>query len=264
MPDTFETLEEARNFLNQAANGLFRVFYLHDPDLPHSSQSQMAGYQYEKYADQVAAWGSVFGNFMSSRSEKLNTKELRGAALLKIQHTAATIMATSLRPDPHDPRPLAKVVNAPNKLRSFLPEFQTIVNLSRSLVTAAEADARSGKPPLTFSTDLGIIGPLFFCCLKCPHESVRAAALELITKCQRREGMWDSATIARLLRAYRMLGSQHRAQEEGCEGGFSPEEPINEFFDLVFRDGMKWEWRLKDSTRRYGNTMPGYSWTDVG
>jgi hypothetical protein len=165
---------------------------------------------------------------MLSKSKDLTSREVRGAALLKIHHTTAKMMA-GVRPDMNDMRALSEAVNA-EKFLEYLDDFQIVINLSRSLIAAAEQDAKNGKPPLTFSSDLGLIGPLYYVCINCPTVFVRTTAMELLLRCPRREGMWNSVLIARMIQKYWELEARHKeAQEIGVE--------VDEFGFLVpFRD----------------------------
>lgn len=164
----------------------------------------------KSYAHQLGLWNAAFSSFMSHSSPSLSSKELRGAALLKIHHMTAKIMA-EITPDITDLRALGQAVNDAAVFSRFTTEFTTIVTLSRSLIAGAEQDIASGKPPLTFSTDLGIIGPLWYICVKCQDIGVREAAIELLTRCERREGMWDGAAAAKMAREFWEIESAHKS-----------------------------------------------------
>lgn len=151
---------------------------------------------------------------MVSKSKDLSSREVQGAALLKIHHTTAKIMA-GVSLDMSDMRALFEAVNV-EKFLEYLDDFQIVINLSRPLIAAAEQDAKNGKPPLTFSSDLGLIGPLYYVCINCPTVSIRTTAMELLLRCPRREGMWNSVLIAQMIQQYWELEARHKeAQEMG-------------------------------------------------
>lgn len=153
---------------------------------------------------------------MVSKSKYLTSREVQGGALLKIHHATAKIMA-GVRPDMSDTRSVLEVVTA-EKFLGYVDDFQIVINLSRSLIAAAEQDAKNGKPPLTFSSDLGLIGPLSYACVNCPTVSGRTTAMELLLRCPRREGMWDSVRVAQMIQQYWELKARHEeAQEMGVE-----------------------------------------------
>lgn len=280
--EQFENLDQARGSLEQAAEGLFRMFYMCESDLPRGLQNAETFENMDKYSAQLHTWNLTFEKFMLAKSPHFTNKEVRGAALLKIHHTTAKIMA-GVRPKCDDLRAVAECVNAVEKFMEFIDDFQIVVTLSRSLIAAAEQDAKNGKPPLTFSTDLGIVGPLYYTCVKCPIHNIRTAAMDLLLRCPRREGMWNSIMVAKMIEEYWEIEQRHKAAqdtgEEVDEFGFPI--PFNEAVDLIFTDGMRWEWKWKvrpalelfrklidekqdHSMRRSRSSSPGlFSWTDV-
>jgi len=183
--------------------------------------------------------------------------QIRGAALLKIQNTAAKIMA-ECGPDLDDYRTVAVSTNAARSLTPFTPQFKTIVSLSRSLIAASESDAKNGKPALRFSTDLGVVAPLWYTCLKCVDIPAREQALELLSRCPRREGMWDSTMGVSMIRSFWAIQEEHRKMQE--LSGMVGEEvgivcvPVSlaEAVDLVLEDGMRWEWKWRDRGTELG------------
>jgi len=244
--DTFETIEDARNGINDAMEGLFRMFYFCDGDLPFCFQPSEAFELYDKYSTKLKEWNTSFDKFMTAKSHTFNSRQIRGAALLKIQHTAAKIIAETSKPDISETIPIDAVYGRRN-YEPFKNDFKSIVNLSRSLITASEVDAKNGNPSLTFSTDLGVLGPLYIVCVH--SEELRFQAMDLLRRCPRREGMWDGEIMSRMIAEYWEIEERLNLQQR--ENGGTP-VPLDEVIDLEFSDGMKWEWRLKEpaSTRR--------------
>ncbi|RDW65950.1 hypothetical protein BP6252_09585 [Coleophoma cylindrospora] len=226
--EEFESLEEARNTLNQAAGGLFEVFYMWDDDLPVVLQSPENLATFDKYMCQLSLWNLAFEKFVVSKSQDLASREIQGAALLKIHYTTAKIMASVL-PDLSDTRAMFGAGITEISME-YLDDFQIIINLSRSLIAAAEQDTKKGKPPLTFSSDLGLIGPLYYVCINCPTVSIQKTAMELLLRCPRREGMWDSFVVAQMIQQYWEFLARHReANEVSME--------VDEFgFPVPFKD----------------------------
>jgi hypothetical protein len=244
VPDTFETLEEARNEMSRANSGMFRMFYMCDVDQPYCNQPETFS-TFESCSRQLAAWNAAFERFIVTKSKDFTSKEVRGAAMLKIQHMTVSIMVNVAPPDWQDMRPIAKIVCLPERFIPFIPDFQTIVNLARSLVAASEADARNGKPAFTFSTDPGVIGSLYYCCIKCPEPALRWAAMELLARSPRREGMWNSTSMERLIKGYWELEQRHHGLEDMIRQDIGPIS-LSGLVDLVFEDGWRWRWKLND------------------
>lgn len=150
---------------------------------------------------------------MTIKGKNLTSAEVQGAALLKIHHITAKIMG-DVQFDMVHAIPVEYVDN--NKFWQYVNDFQIIVNLSKSLIAAAEQDAKNGKPPLTFGTDMGVIGPLYYLCVNCPVVSIRTSAMEILKRCPRREGMWNSVLVAQMIQQFWDLEAQHKqAQEMG-------------------------------------------------
>jgi hypothetical protein len=236
-----------------------------DGDLPLGLQPTETFTLFEKYNAQLYLWNLAFEKFMVAKSRDFSSKQVRGAALLKIHHTTAKIMA-GVRPDMNDLSAMAEAVNSAERFMEYIADFQIIINLSRSLIATAEQDAKNGKPSLTFSTDLGVIGPLYYTCVKCPIFPLRTAAMELISRCPRREGMWNSIPVAKMIEEYWEIEARHKAAQETGEevDEFGFPVPLSDTVDLIFMDGMRWEWKWKDpSLRRSRSSSPGFIWTDT-
>ena len=231
--------------------------------LPFSAQPPESYTLFDKYASQLYLWNLAFEKFMMAKRQDLNSKQLRGVALLKIHHTTAKIMA-GVRPCIRDLRPFREVANAADKFIGHLDDFQIIIDLSRSLIAAAEQDAKSGRSPLIFSTDLGLVGPLYYICVRCPISDLRASAMELLLRCPRREGMWNSVLIAKMVKEYWEIKALHKAaHQSGAEvDRFGFPVPLSNGVDLSFTDGMNWEWKLKKPSRRRRRCSYGFLWAD--
>jgi hypothetical protein len=245
--ETFTTLDEVRDSMNQATSGMFRMFYMLDPDQPYSAQSEILPL-YDKYSKQLADWSKAFERFMEVGGSKLSCKQLRGAAMLKLQHTTASIMANVCPPCLKDPRPRAQILAEPGIFVPFLRDFEAIIQLSRSLIAVSEEDRRKDKS-LNFSVDVGIIGPLYYCGLLCPDDTLRIAAIDLLHQYPRREGMWDSTSLARLVRGYWAVQEKTNAPQNFFINGKGDTASSEGIAELVFEDGMKWEWRWRAMPR---------------
>jgi hypothetical protein len=199
VPECFESLEEARNCMNQAADGLFRMLYMCDGELPCCFQPIEAFELYDVYSSQLREWNVAFEKFMNAKSQTFDSKQIRGAALMKIHYETVRIMSETAKPDYEDTRSIAAAVNSPGRYEPFKREFQNVVNLSRSLVSAAEVDSQQGRSSLTFSTDLGVIAPLYYAATHCTDTVIRRESMALLSRCPRREGMWDGEAISKMI-----------------------------------------------------------------
>lgn len=196
-----------------------------------------------RYTRQMSAWNQSFEKFMAAKAQTLNSKELRGAALLKIHQLISRVMR-DVTPDETDLRQISTSVNDRAKFHRYASDFRIVVSLAKSLVTAAQQDQKAGKSPMTFSTDLGLIGPLYYVCIRCREQTVRLQALDLLLQLPRREGMWDSESAVRMIKEYWEIERRHDELQKASGGCMAP-IPMSDIVDLVFGDGMRWEWKWK-------------------
>ena len=262
IPDTFSTVEEARGAFSQTTNCLFRTFYMFDLDLPFRAHVDILPL-HAKYSKQLANWNIAYEKFVQKNNSRLNSNEIRGAAMLKVQYAAAFIMSDSSIPNADDPRSIAEILNDRKVFMRYHNDFENIVKLSRSLISASEADSQSGKPAFNFSADLGIIGPLYYCCIKCPDYTLRLAAIELLHRCPRREGMWDSAALVQLIRGFWEIEARHEALKDEIVDKNGKPVVLSDLLKLVLKDGMKWEWRWKEVAWAPGLADPHYTWAEI-
>ncbi|KAL2836709.1 hypothetical protein BJX68DRAFT_250474 [Aspergillus pseudodeflectus] len=85
----------------------------------------------------------------------------------------------------------------PREIRydAFLAHFQHSIELAKRLLTTISRL----EPVPTFSVNLGVIAPLFFCGFKCRDWLVRQEVLLLLRRWRWQEGIWSSDATARLL-----------------------------------------------------------------
>jgi hypothetical protein len=231
---------------------------------------------FDLYYTKLQAWNPAFEKFMAAKSQSLNGRELRGAAVLKVHATIVKIMAEA-SPGLDDERPTSEAMNDYATFEPFTNDFRIVVTLCKSIIAAAEQDVKLGKPALNFSTDLGIVGPLYYVCCRCRDYSLRTQALDLLTRCPRREGMWDSEVGVRMIKEYWAIEERHLAFQKDSAEELGIHIPLCEVVDLVFTDGMRWEWVWKNpleppSTDRETSmetvsdcsvSTPGGGWADM-
>ncbi|KAF7879166.1 hypothetical protein EAF04_000365 [Stromatinia cepivora] len=246
IPREFKNLDESRRSLLQASNNLFRGGHMWDDNLPPACQPKGVMDLCVQSRSQLDAWKVSFENFMRSQSHTFDSKQLRGAALCKVHYITTHIIAKISEPGPDV---INNTCDDNKKSAMFEPEFQVVVSLARSLINAAEEDAKAGKPSFTFSTDLGLIAPLYYICIQSPSETTRRQALELLLRCPRKEGMWDSSSTINLVQGFWNLEEQliDRPTEEYPVS----ERPVqmSQIVDLIFNEDSKWEWKLSRKPR---------------
>ena len=85
--------------------------------------------------------------------------------------------------------------------------FRDIVQHAR-IVVACGANADDSTPP-AFKFDIGLIPVLFFVSKHCRHPEIRRQAVQLLSKCPLKEGVWEAWSIARI--AERIVDIEEKA-----------------------------------------------------
>lgn len=73
----------------------------------------------------------------------------------------------------------------------YISDFRSIVSLSEQVLCSS---IQNPLPNSRFSSDIGVIQPLFLTACQCRHPIVRRAAISLLMK-SGREGIWDGETM---------------------------------------------------------------------
>lgn len=242
--DAFTTLEEARLSFNHIMCSPIYISLMFDYELPLSAQRDVVPVN-NRLVEQLAKWSTAFEKYVRSSNSKLTDTELRGTVLLKIQHIAATITAYAIRSAIEDLRPLVYTLADRETFVPFIDDFAMLVKLASSLVAASKADFESGrsKSHSYFSVDWGLVWPLHYSYIKCPDKAIRAAALDVLQQCRRREGMWDSEAIVNLVQEASLVtpedgsGSRQSTKQDG-------ESLTRSSLPMLFdRHGIGGEWR---------------------
>lgn len=169
------------------------------------------------YVGELTSWAAAFSPLFASRLEDMafSPRDRTAIATLQMEHINARVLFLSL------------FSSSETAFDTFIPQFATIVELAREVVTADEAaaltTARCPPPPSqcahyrwddvtsvinggyaayhlkpSFTADLGIVPPLFMVATKCREPTLRRQAISLLRSSARREGMWDSELVARI------------------------------------------------------------------
>lgn len=189
---------------------------IHSVKLPIVLQPMSLLTAFDRYKSGLSLWNRAFEEFMHRNSQDLSSKEMQGVTLLKIHYTSTKIMAARC-PGTNTRLGSAELLG-PKEYVPYLEDFQAIVDMSRPLIATAEQDTQHGKPPLTFSSDMGLIAPLYFTCVRCPDISIRSSAIQLLLQCPRREGMWNSAVIGQMIQEFWDLEARYKAKQNLGEG----------------------------------------------
>lgn len=140
----------------------------------------------QKHLAALQSWSSALDTFiqqyvtLSPSSSKLR----QGATLLKVHSLVVSIVVG--RPEDADQK------------------FEDILALCDYLITTGgcfTCPLTTTPLNLNFSTDQGVIAPLFFTSLRAPDPAAKQRAIHLLARAPGREGMWDTEDAIRVAEA---------------------------------------------------------------
>ncbi|KAL3457533.1 hypothetical protein BJX64DRAFT_268673 [Aspergillus heterothallicus] len=152
--------------------------------LGHPEALTWAGGQ-DAVIQKLRGWGTQIKQSAITHQARLSRRDRSALMLLELwSEVLYIILKVGSEPPPRESR-----------YDAYLAGFQHSVQLARELL---KTDT-SVDPIPTFSVNLGIIAPLFYCGLRCRDWLVRQEALLLLRRWRRQEGIWSSNTTARVL-----------------------------------------------------------------
>ena len=193
-PTTFRSIDEARHALETTIADIMVDRTINDDGV---SACQAPAPKEMECTQHVVA----MDNWLQALNRFLGTNALSDVGSDKINLAAHTLKLHWLV--------IAIVISFPNQSDD---KFEQIIALCDSLVPQYGSNQRDAST-MHFSTDIGIISPLFFTALRAPKVYLRRQAFELLSRAPRREGMWDSSD------AIVVAGEASRELEEREESG---------------------------------------------
>lgn len=115
-------------------------------------------------------------------------------------------------------------------------EAREVINLASSVLEATRERNASAtvikSPRRNFSSETGVVAPLFILAMKCSDEWVCDRAVELLSASQRREGLYDSQAMAAIVQQFRA------AREETFAISDEGQQATNAPLEILFADGI--------------------------
>lgn len=187
-----------------------------------ASRRDYIAQQKQQHLTNFTRWRSSFQPLWLYALSPAGHEDFAAAITLEMRYKA---LDTSLRPD---------FFKGDTSYDAYYEQFQEIINLAKILIGQEKA---ADVQHATFTFDDPIISSLYVVVLKCRHPIIRRQAIAMLESRPRREGVMDSALMAR-------IGSIQMAIEEkgaGEEGKFIPEyariRGIKSSFDMATRTG---------------------------
>lgn len=191
IPDVFTNLTQARDILYTMYHDGFAFFQnmLEQKQSGTSTNLTSGARPYNPLAEfgrldsYSIKWLSAFDRYIEQSATTMDSRELRGATLLRIHYLFAFInLHKSIHPEQC-------------AFDTFNSHFGQIVSLSSTLVSSSERlDLESTRPG--FSLDLGVIAPLYYTAMSCRDPDIRRRAVSLLSS-PRHEGPWSAIDAAK-------------------------------------------------------------------
>lgn len=187
MQKSFKSLDDARLTLEKLQNWVFLFIvknYLYRVDQTNAPQEILD--ERDCLNKMMHLWQLEFDEFLRlPDNEKLDERGQLGGLVLLVHHKSAKMMITgALTPD--------------ILYEKHQADFEYIITLSEQLQDKIEKAGCKSKRCARFSSEVGVIAPVFFTCNQAVDEALRLRAIKLLKRMNRREGMWDSAVAATL------------------------------------------------------------------
>ena len=205
----FGTLQDARKALTRLQNQLFHFINnnLAFKDCPTNALPKNVLSEKDSLLKALVAWKAKFEPVDSVKScPERNYHTSCGRKVLLIQwHLSRMLLDADF---PHNE---AVFGASPNE------EAEKVLKLAGDVIMVTEEDrvpARVTKSPRrNFSSEGGLIAPLFVLGMKCSDQSICTMVAELLTRLRRREGLYDSQTMAAITRDLKLAQSQRTPGE---------------------------------------------------
>jgi hypothetical protein len=138
--------------------------------------------------EKLDKWSAAFTSFLATAERNLIKEQTRAAQLLQIQHLARYIhlsVAASDEATSND---------------KFLPGFQKIVSLCSALLMSSDKPSTPKHPrPKKYLYEHGVIPSLYLVGYKFRDPIVRREAHGLLACIRRKEGVWESDLMAKVV-----------------------------------------------------------------
>ncbi|KAJ3538413.1 hypothetical protein NM208_g5915 [Fusarium decemcellulare] len=202
----FARLEDAQRSLVKLQNHLFR-FRVNNIHLECDTKGPIPPVVLQENSllvQQFELWKREFDGFCSRAVHDEQAEY--GIQTLLVHFHVSHMLAVSNSPINH-----AVFGVSPNASARVVVELAEKI-LRRPCEQNAKAPAAK-NPRRNFSSETGIVAPLFLLAMKCSDEVVCSRAAELLTTSERREGLYDAQTMAEILNKLRVSREQRLYDE---------------------------------------------------
>ena len=201
IPNSFSSLEEARNSLDFQWNACLSHLE------KHGNMERLAATK--KHYRLFQRWSASFHTFLEQPTSKLNSRDLKAAAVLSISCRFAAI---------HFDKNMMAFSHEQLSWDKYRAEHEEIVSLAAKILEVPGSDTiASSKCAPSFSIDMNIISPLYSVAHRCRDPLIRRKAISLLYAAQRQEGIWNSVVTARVAERLMEIEEAGLGEIKSCE-----------------------------------------------
>lgn len=237
VPDTFESIEEARNSLDYSWNDICQILEdTMDRGVKLSmSTSHWAAFERQRLLARCQRWSDAVDNMVKAKYLEFTPQELRAAQMMKMLSTLGIVVLKVVGP------------NSECTFDKYTADYKRVVDLAE-LVMREDADATrfgledSDSPRKVlprFQMDMGIIVALFEIMWKCRDPVVRRRAIAILENNPWQEGLWDGSLVAKC--GHLIIATEEGKNKRNMIDGVVPEitrvSEVDVRFDLEDRRG---------------------------
>ncbi|KAI4112873.1 MAG: hypothetical protein LQ345_006042 [Seirophora villosa] len=195
IPPQFHSLEEARNSLEYQWNLCLRqiINFEHAEVFERGDESREHRDAYDRdrrhHKKQCERWISAFQAFLDANVDKIDSKAMQGAMVLKMN---ACVTAMHIGVNAYD------ILHLQTSWDDQLPIYEELIDMATVIFDAQDTSAgREHRVKPIFQMDHSMIGNLFGIVHRCRDPYLRRRAIALLYKVPRQEGIWNSQLTAR-------------------------------------------------------------------
>ncbi|KAL9047406.1 MAG: hypothetical protein Q9206_006810 [Seirophora lacunosa] len=195
IPPQFHSLEEARNSLEYQWNLCLRqiINFEHAEVFERGDESREHRDAYDRdrrhHKKQCERWISAFQAFLDTNVDKIDSKAMQGAMVLKMN---ACVTAMHIGVNAYD------ILHLQTSWDDQLPIYEELIDMATVIFDAQDTSTgREHRVKPIFQMDHSMIGNLFGIVHRCRDPYLRRRAIALLYKVPRQEGIWNSQLTAR-------------------------------------------------------------------
>jgi len=189
IPQTFTSLEEARNALDHIRANEFRRM----ESVDRSDQAQVS--LMLELVRSVALiklwqWKKAFEDFCKRQTEKGRERSTAFQNTVNILKVQKILMGITLGVSQ------ARAMVDECIWDLYTAEFEELTKVAEAVIVVRE-NGKGGKVGRVLCLDVGIVLPLFYVATRCRNRKIRWKAVELMRRTERQEGLWNSILFAK-------------------------------------------------------------------